>query len=452
MVFLGIDFGWENKPSGVAALTWNSGSLHLSSLERLPEPAAVLAWVDRNATQNSVAGVDAPIVIPNETGMRPADKLAHFHYGKYHAGAYPASRARSYWERTTGFSAELDKRGFGHGDRMLPRATGRYQIEVHPHAATVQLYGLDRIIKYKRGSLSVRIAGLARLRSLILERLPHLTPRLAIDQLPPIPATGKELKALEDQLDAITCAYIAAYWWYWGLERNEVLGDSQYGYIIVPKRQSPALPIAALRENYARAGLQETEADSNPIAQFEKWFAEARSAGLKEPNAMTLATVSAEGQPSARIVLLKGLDESGFVFYSNYESQKGTELDRNRHAALVFYWAELERQVRVTGVVEHTSRGESEAYFHSRPRGSQLGAVVSKQSSVIEGRAPLEAALSQLEAKYADIDIPLPPCWGGFRVQPATIEFWQGRPNRLHDRLRYRKQPDGSWILERLSP
>ncbi len=213
-----------------------------------------------------------------------------------------------------------------------------------------------------------------------------------------------------------------------------------------------AIDIALLRENYTRAGLLETEVDSDPIVQFAKWFAEARSAGLKEPNAMTLATASAEGQPSARIVLLKGLDETGFVFYSNYESQKGRELSRNPHAALVFFWAELERQVRVTGVVERTSRAQSEAYFHSRPRGSQLGASISQQSSVITGRTSLETALGELEAKYAGIDVPLPAFWGGFRVEPSSIEFWQGRPNRLHDRLRYRKDSGNQWALERLSP
>jgi pyridoxamine 5'-phosphate oxidase len=452
VIFLGIDFGWQSKPSGVAALAWNGSSLHLTSLELLRDPAQILAWVEAHAEPDAVAGIDAPIVIPNATGMRPADKLAHAYYGKYHAGAYPASRARSYWERTTGLSAELARLGFVHGDRMPARASGRYQIEVHPHAATVQLYGLDRIVKYKRGTLAARVAGLAALRALIQERLPHLTPRLAPQRLPPIPSTGPQLKALEDQLDAITCAYVAAHWWYWGLERNDVLGDSQSGYIVVPKRQPPALSLADLRENYARTGLLESEVDPNPISQFEKWFAEVQAAGLNEPNAMTLATVSPDGQPSARIVLLKGLDESGFVFYGNYGSRKGRELSQNPHAALVFYWAELERQVRVTGRVERTSRAQSERYFHSRPRGSQLGAFASQQSAVIDGRAELETIVAQLEAEYESTQIPLPRSWGGFRLKPLEIEFWQGRPSRLHDRIRYRKQADGRWIIERLAP
>src|SRR6202011_3447427 len=211
------------------------------------------------------------------------------------------------------------------------------------------------------------------------------------------PAAGPQLKALEDQLDAITCAYVAAHWWYWGLERNDVLGDSQSGYIVVPKRQAPALSLADLRENYAQAGLLASEVDLNPISQFEKWFAEARAAGLQEPNAMTLATASSDGRPSARIVLLKGLNESGFVFYTNYESRKGWELSQNPHAALVFYWAELERQVRGTGTVQRTSRVQSEIYFHSRPRGSQLGAFASRQSSVIQGRAEIETKVGELE-------------------------------------------------------
>ena len=239
MRFLGIDFGWENKSSGVAALEWTGSSLHLISLGRFPDPATVLAWIDAQAGENAVVGIDAPIVIPNETGMRPIDKLAHSVYGKYHAGAYPASQARSYWQRTTGFSQELARRGFVHGDRMPPRSPGRHQIEVHPHAATVQLYGLDRIIKYKRGPLKERSAELARLRGLLLERLPHLTPRLALDSLPPIPGNGVALKALEDQLDAITCAFVAAHWWYWGKERNTVFGSLNDGYIVVPRQQKP---------------------------------------------------------------------------------------------------------------------------------------------------------------------------------------------------------------------
>jgi pyridoxamine 5'-phosphate oxidase len=449
--FLGIDFGWEGKPSGLAALEWNGGSLHLLRLDLLTAVEEILEWVDRQAGADTVIGIDAPIVIPNETGMRDADKLAHSFFGKYHAGAYPASRARRYWRRTTGLSDELARRGFAHGDLMKPRSGGRYQIEVHPHAATVQLYGLDRIIKYKRGTVAARRAELSRLRTLILEELPKLTPRLAVADLPEVPENGAEMKALEDRMDAITSAYVAAHWWYWGRERNDVLGDSERGYIIAPKRRVARVSVAELRENYARAGLLETDLNPDPMAQFENWFADARAAGLKEPNAMTLATVSADGTPSARIVLLKGVDERGFMFYTNYESRKGREIAVNERVALVFYWAELERQVRVTGVAQRVSHEESAAYFASRPRGSQLGAWASEQSAPITGRKALERSLAEVEQRFREQPAPLPPFWGGYRVTPDSIEFWQGRPNRLHDRLRYVRGRD-AWRVERLSP
>ena len=408
--------------------------------------------MDAHARGDAVIGIDAPIVIPNATGMRDADKLAHSFYGRYHAGAYPASQARRFWKRTTGLSSELRKRGFEHGDTLVSRCRGRYQIEVHPHAAAAQLFALDRIIKYKKGAVAERAAELARLRGLMLERLPRLTPSLELEALPHVRKTGPDLKDLEDRLDALTCAYIAAHWWYWGTERNDVLGDSALGYIVVPKRQTWFSSLAGLRENYTRAGLLETDLDPDPIRQFEKWFSEARSAGFKEPHAMTLATVSPNSQPSARIVLLKGIGPAGFVFYSNYESRKARELAGNARAALLFYWPELERQVRITGRVARTSRAESEAYFHSRPRGSQLGAWASQQSEVITGRETLEEEMRRLESRYAGKPVPLPSFWGGYRLKPDVIEFWQGRPNRLHDRLRYFRQPRSGWKIERLSP
>ena len=207
-----------------------------------------------------------------------------------------------------------------------------------------------------------------------------------------------------------------------------------------------------LRKEYMRQGLSETDLDADPIRQFARWMDEAIQANLIEPNAMTLATSTPDGRPSARMVLLKGFDDRGFVFYTNYESRKGGELTDNPQAALVFFWVELERQVRIEGRVERATAEESDRYFASRPQGSQLGAVVSAQSQVIPGRGVLEQRLRELEAEYAEKDIPRPANWGGFRVVPTTLEFWQGRANRLHDRLRFRRDGTGPWIVERLSP
>lgn len=212
------------------------------------------------------------------------------------------------------------------------------------------------------------------------------------------------------------------------------------------------MSLSDLRREYALAGLKESDLDPNPFKQFDKWFQQALAAGLPEPNAMTLATATPDGKPSARVVLLKGFDERGFVFFTNYESQKGHELSANPLAALVCYWAELERQVRIGGRVSRVSAEESEAYFHSRPLGSQLGAWASRQSEVVGGRKILEERLEKLTQEYQNKPIPLPPYWGGYRVAPDTIEFWQGRPNRLHDRLRYTRQSGDQWLIERLSP
>lgn len=212
------------------------------------------------------------------------------------------------------------------------------------------------------------------------------------------------------------------------------------------------MSIADLRREYMLQGLDEASVDPNPIRQFRQWFAEAVQAELPEPNAMTLATVAADNRPSARMVLLKDADEAGFVFYTNYESRKGRELAQNPWAALVFWWVELERQVRVEGFVGRVTAEESDAYFRSRPYGSRLGAWASQQSQVIAGRAVLERRLEELTAAYQDREVPRPPYWGGYRLKPTVIEFWKGRPNRLHDRLQYRLHDDGAWLIERLSP
>lgn len=212
------------------------------------------------------------------------------------------------------------------------------------------------------------------------------------------------------------------------------------------------MSLAEHRKDYSMAGLLEKDLARDPFRQFEKWFQEAEGAKVIEPNAMTVATATKDGRPSARTALLKGVDGRGFVFFTNYESRKGRELAANAWATLVFPWLAIERQVIIEGTVTRTSREESEAYFHSRPHASQLGAWVSQQSSIVAGRKVLEDGFKEIERKYAGMPVPLPPHWGGYRVAPELVEFWQGRRSRLHDRLRYRREKDGSWSIERLSP
>jgi pyridoxamine 5'-phosphate oxidase len=212
------------------------------------------------------------------------------------------------------------------------------------------------------------------------------------------------------------------------------------------------MSLADLRRDYARARLDEADVSHDPMVEFARWFAEAQEAQVADANAMTLATATADGQPSARIVLLKAFDERGFVFFTDYRSRKGAELEANPRAALVFYWHELERQVRITGGVALTSREDSERYFASRPIGSRLGAWASHQSRVIPGRAALESDLREVEARFGDGEVPLPPHWGGYRVVPDAIEFWQGRESRLHDRIRYVRESGSGWKVQRLSP
>lgn len=210
--------------------------------------------------------------------------------------------------------------------------------------------------------------------------------------------------------------------------------------------------IRRLRKEYAHAALGEADLPADPFAQFGTWFAEAIAAELPEPNAMTVATATPDGMPSIRVLLLKSWDEAGFVFYTNYTSQKGQELTRNPVVALNFYWPALERQIRIIGSVEQVAPEESDAYFASRPVGSQIGSLVSPQSSVIPDRAFLETRQRELAQQYHDQPPTRPTTWGGYRVTPDLVEFWQGRPNRLHDRLRYRRTAIGDWTIERLAP
>lgn len=236
-----------------------------------------------------------------------------------------------------------------------------------------------------------------------------------------------------------------------------------------------AMSIADLRREYNLTGLRRGDVDADPVGQFNKWFGqvaghrasgrlrkfliglykalhELRGAQAVDVNAMVLATADKQGRPSARTVLLKGVDERGFIFFTNYESRKGQELADNPHAALVFYWPEQERQVCVTGQVSKLSPQESDAYFQSRPRGSRLGAWASRQSQPVPDRTALEESWRQIEVRYAGSDIPRPAHWGGYVLVPSAVEFWQGRPNRLHDRIRYTRESDNRWRIERLFP
>ncbi len=235
------------------------------------------------------------------------------------------------------------------------------------------------------------------------------------------------------------------------------------------------MSISDLRREYSLAGLRRSDLEGEPIQQFKKWFAQATGARASgrlrkffvrlykrlllaggaeqvDLNAMTLATVDHEGRPSARVVLLKGVDERGFIFYTNYSSRKGRELAGNPQAALVIYWPDQERQVCIAGTVTQLPPAESDAYFETRPRGSRIAAWASDQSQVVANRAELEAKWRTFEAMYAGQNVPRPPHWGGYLMRPERVEFWQGRPNRLHDRFRYARQTDGTWVIERLSP
>lgn len=210
--------------------------------------------------------------------------------------------------------------------------------------------------------------------------------------------------------------------------------------------------LAELRQEYALGALSKADVDPDPLKQFQRWLQEAINAQLPEPNAMTLATADLAGRPYARVVLLKDCDADGFVFYTNYLSDKGRQLAENPCAALVFLWLELQRQVRIEGTVSPLPRAESELYFCSRPRESRLGALASRQSQVVTNRRILDERFEQIAAQYPGDDIPMPGHWGGYRVRPELLEFWQGRLGRMHDRLRYRLQPNGDWSLERLEP
>ena len=211
------------------------------------------------------------------------------------------------------------------------------------------------------------------------------------------------------------------------------------------------MDIGELRQDYCQSGLSRKDMNKDPFLQFNQWFDQAQSAGIKEPNAMSIATVSSEGEPSLRTVLLKLFDDRGFVFFTNYQSQKAKEIKANPNVAVLFPWIDLERQVRISGIAEKITTKESFAYFTSRPKGSQIGAWISPQSQLIESRDFLKSKLIEMKAKFANGKIPLPYAWGGYRIIPSKFEFWQGRSNRLHDRFVYQKRGD-TWTINRLAP
>ncbi|MCC5643448.1 DUF429 domain-containing protein [Nostoc sp. CHAB 5824] len=240
MKFIGIDLGWKSQPSGLCSLEWINGQLQLLDLDRKEAIADILTWIDQSVKPDepAIIAVDAPTLIPNATGSRLPDKLSHKYFGKYHAGCYPANQNLPFAERTLNFGLELESRGFAHAPTIQPQKLSRYQIEVFPHPAIVNLFNLERILKYKKGRLNKRRLELIKLQNYLLDILPSFSPPLHLGGsfTSEIPTTGAALKATEDKLDSLICAYVAAYWWYWGEQRNLVLGNRTTGYIIIPQR------------------------------------------------------------------------------------------------------------------------------------------------------------------------------------------------------------------------